>query len=393
LSAGPDDRSDRDFRRVADKQVAQQRALGDAARAAEKKLRMRRFTWCRAENAVYDDKTWRLVARMAGAPLHLVEVFVLRLDLHANTARPRGSLDGFSIAALAAHWGIANDEVLARIYAALEHPNVGWIEQDHLVTFWPRNPDTEDTTAADRQDRSRSFRRAMKAIAAMAREGRIDGARRAAMERELYELREEAQRGHFPRAELHRRLDAVLQLSTGHGVTAVTAVTVTTRADQKFIEPGAVDNCGDDANGDTAGPSRDGSEPGGGDPPNAPQPADDARQQAERWLAEQGARIVTERLAIRRTVAELKIARWRDQDLSGDAVTLAAILASVAEHTSSAVRFLVLVGDGIQRHVAAMAGRQLPLLPPRPSGRYETPVLDAAGSQTPPATSGRKAAG
>ena len=134
-------------------------AVADAAAAQEqqklKTQRMRRFTWCRTYHSMLDEPRWRLVARMSGAPVHLVEAFVVRLDVFASGNRPRGSLEGFSVAALAAQWNIANDEVLARIYAALEEPEVGWIEQDHLQTFWERNPDVEDPTNADRQQRHR----------------------------------------------------------------------------------------------------------------------------------------------------------------------------------------------------------------------------------------------
>ncbi len=127
-----------------------------------KKPTLRRFIWCRIHHAVIDDVRWRLVSRMSGAPLHLVEAFMVRLELFASAARPRGSVEDFNIAALAAHWNLPNDETLGRIYAALEHESVGWIDQDRIVTFWDRNPDTEDATAAERMRRMRARRKRAK---------------------------------------------------------------------------------------------------------------------------------------------------------------------------------------------------------------------------------------
>ncbi|MGD0333926.1 MAG: hypothetical protein ABSA90_11815 [Xanthobacteraceae bacterium] len=106
----------------------------------------------------------------------LIEALVIRLEVFANANLPRGSLEGFSLAALAAYWDLPNEDELARVYAALKHPDVGWIDQDHLVTFWERNPDVEDTTAAERQRRFRARRKEEKEKAAAALESRADRA-------------------------------------------------------------------------------------------------------------------------------------------------------------------------------------------------------------------------
>lgn len=143
--------------------------------AAAKKLAMRRFTWCRIHHSLLDDTRWRLVARMARAPQHVVEGFVLRLEIFASANRPRGSIEGFSIPALAAHWGLTSDDVLARIYAALEHPEIGWLDQDTIATFYERNPDVEDATAAARQQRLRDRRKAAREAAKVEREARGSG--------------------------------------------------------------------------------------------------------------------------------------------------------------------------------------------------------------------------
>ncbi|MCC6172044.1 MAG: hypothetical protein IT481_08450 [Gammaproteobacteria bacterium] len=132
---------------------------------------MRRYTWCRIHHDLVDDTRWRLVARMSGAPQHIVEAFVVRLDIYASANRPRGSVDGFNVVALAAHWNLPSEEQLARIYAALEHPQVGWIDQDQIVTFWERNPDVEDPTAAERKRRQRAKQREAKEEARRVRLG------------------------------------------------------------------------------------------------------------------------------------------------------------------------------------------------------------------------------
>lgn len=111
---------------------------------------LRRFTWCRIDHELLFDSRWALVAKMAGVPRHEVEAFVLRLEIHASAARKDHGMPGFrsgevatfNIKALAADWRVPTDK-LDRIYEALEHPDIGWIDQGCIVTFWPRNPDTE----------------------------------------------------------------------------------------------------------------------------------------------------------------------------------------------------------------------------------------------------------
>jgi hypothetical protein len=348
-----------------------QQRVGEAAAATEKKMRMRRFAWRRKWNdGPYmhaDDKRLRLVARRAGIMLPIVEAFVDRLDDYANQNTPRGSVEGFSIEALAAHWSMPNEDVLARIYAALESPDIGWIDQDHIVDFWARNPDTEDSTATPRQQRSRAFRSAMSEIARQARLGQIDAAERAVRETKVLALRERARRG----AEDWRlELRDILTLSTGEGLSRCDTVTVTPRADQISNNGDAVDNFGAasssggaeqqktaGANDQAAGLSE-----GQGGPA-----ADDPQVEANKWLATEGAHIVTVRMMEKRTLAELRVARWRDQQLGGDAVALAGIIRSVADGGHEGARFHALVADSVRRHVElATKGPQFGLMPPSP---------------------------
>jgi hypothetical protein len=128
-----------------------------------KKPSLKRYGWSRLHADILDDSRWCLVARRARAALPLVEALVIRLEAHANRSDPRGYVGDFNAAAMAARWGVEAATVL-RVFTELERPDVGWIDQDQVVTFWLRNPDSDqDTTAADRQRRKRERDRAMKA--------------------------------------------------------------------------------------------------------------------------------------------------------------------------------------------------------------------------------------
>ncbi len=68
-------------------------------------------------------------ANLADAALHLVEAMVVRLEVYASSNKPIGSVRGFPVAAVAAHWDLSVER-LERIYAALKHPDVRWIDHD-----------------------------------------------------------------------------------------------------------------------------------------------------------------------------------------------------------------------------------------------------------------------
>lgn len=286
--------------------------------AAPKKPSLRRFSWCRIHHDLLDDTRWRLVARMAGAPQHLVEIFVLRLEIFASANTPRGSLDGLNIPALAAHWNLSSDEQLARIYAALEHPEVGWIDQEHVVTFWERNPDVEDATATERKRRSRVRQKAAKEAARVNR-------------------------------------------STGYPQSRVThrdTVTVTTRSDQSFsTQP--VDNSGAVTRGEAAKPSDEA----------AAKIFDNPQAAAAAWLLSTGTRIVAERMEITAAAAATKIERWSHQGLEGDVVALAEIVRAADDTDLMGARFHNLVVDQIRRRQQQIKCPQLPLMPPRPGAK------------------------
>jgi hypothetical protein len=350
------DRDARDIARLIDGRNRTAERLVHAAAAAEKKLRMRKFTWRRKyHSGPYmhaNDPRLRLVARMAGAPLPMVESFVDRLDDFASENAPRGSLEGFSIAVLATHWSLPNDDILARIYAALEHPKIGWIEQDHVIDFWARNPDLEDPTAAERQDRSRLFRKAADALLRFRRAGYLDAAEYDRRETERLALRERARQGLASwRGELH----ALLDFSTAKQLSRCDTVTVTTIADQTISRSdlGAVENSGAGAGG-TAAKLSEGQvvapveiSTASGDKTNADGVSDEA--QGELWLATEGARLVVERLTVVPARAATLIERWRAR-AGGSHAVLAAIIRGVAERAKTAAHFELAIGEACDRH-------------------------------------------
>ncbi len=188
------------------------------AHGGNAKATLRRYTWSRLHTDLLDDFRWSLVARRANAPLPLVEAVLIRLENHANRSRPRGYVGDFSAEGLAARWNV-DAETVARIYAQLEASDIGWIDQDQLVTFWARNPDMVDETAADRQQRVRDRKKGMKQLADLFRRGYITQAQRAERELALKDSKE-------PRA----LMEAWAGLSPN--ASRRDSVTVTTRPDQ-----------------------------------------------------------------------------------------------------------------------------------------------------------------
>ena len=79
----------------------------------------------------------------------MIAVALLRT---ANRSRPRGWVRDFSVIDCGAALDIEPDKV-GEVYRKLEE--LGWIDNDYLVTWDERQPDKEDPTAADRQRRRR----------------------------------------------------------------------------------------------------------------------------------------------------------------------------------------------------------------------------------------------
>jgi hypothetical protein len=261
---------------------------------------LRRYGWWRAYRGLPRHSKWRLVAAKTGVPIDRVTIIAIDLIDQASTGRPRGSLAEYSIEECAAHFGFEAEEV-ARVYACLEE--IGWIDQEYLVTWDERQPDQEDQTSAERQQRFRKKKRA-------------------------------------------ERLSP-----TRNGVTAVTGVTVTTRQDKTLESPPAVKvihiNSGDS-----------------GDSLTGKEAAEVwLATEARRILIDQQVAISVGK-ASAEDQAKTKIERWL-RDLNGDAETLAGFIKTVDANHFAGARFLNLIGDQLRRHVATAKNEAMLPLPPQ----------------------------
>lgn len=292
------------------------------APAPASRQRAPRFSWCKVPNEFPDYPVLRAAALLARVPVHQVVAVALRLECLANGSDPRGSVADMNVTEFAASLQLRPDAV-ARIRAALEHPDIFWIDQDFITGFQARNPESEDHTAAARQRRRRA------------------------------KLKAERESTTGPPA-IH-----------SHVTSRRDTVTVTPREDQTknplcredaraSVTGQSVDNSGDKASGTAAGSGE----------TRAETPAIDPQQQAELWLATDGTRIVTEQLLENRQLASTKIARWRDQELGGDAAALVEVIKAADRAGVFGLRFLNLVVDGIaQVKRRATAQAELPMPP------------------------------
>jgi hypothetical protein len=283
-------------------------AQADAtARKAEKRNNMRRFTWCRLHHELFHAPLWRLVARRAGVPMYMVRLFVIELEVFASTNTPRGSVEGLNVEAMAADWALPDGDALARIYAALEQPDIGWLDQEHIVSFHDRNPDTVDDKAAERMRRMRARRK--EASGAVTRNPR----------------------------------------------------NVTTRSDQIIKQVG--DNAATSAPGEGPQGTLDEGVRVGSIPSNSGESGNKLTEQEEArvWLATEGARILLSRgtlLYKERANFELK----RFQQLAGDDLAMMKILIQADTSGRTGGKFLDLIRNAILAHRRELTGqRSLPL--------------------------------
>jgi len=274
---------------------------------------LKRYSWSRLHADVLSSDVWGLVAEMAKTSRDRVEAFVARLDVYASGNQPRGSVEGFPLRALAVTWRCDAEE-LARIYAALEDPEIGWLDQDHVVTFWERNPDQEDPTAAERMRRHRA---------------RKKNAQLQTKRRDLGET--------SPQAESVTR----------------NTVTVTTRADHTDTGEGSGRTSADAPAGAPQAVQRDSGTSGD---------SLSAAEAAELWLSTDGLRLVVERTECIPAVAQHRMGDWR-RSLGGDPVALRETLAGLGETGIRSGRFLTLVDDEIARRKHLAQGPPLPLGP------------------------------
>ena len=286
----------------------------------------------RINNEFPDLPVFRAAATLAHARVHQVVAVALRLDCLANAASPRGTVADMSVPEFAAALQLPANTV-ARIRAALEDPDIGWLAQDLIVDFYERNPDDCDPTAAERQRRHRAKLRAdRRELAAYAAANPSTGP----------------------------------PLMHSHGASRRDSVTVTPRyvtlqnlsslpsEAPRARASGAADRLAEKkeertgASGEVvhrnSGPS--------GDNLYAIDP--------ELWLATEGQRIVIERMAVPPSRAAQLLERWRIA--AGDShAALAAIIAGADATDYVGAQFHNLVVLGCKR--AAATQPQLPLPP------------------------------
>jgi hypothetical protein len=299
------------------------------SQAAMKAARHRSFHWCRRANGFSDMPLWRLVAAELSMPLYQVLAFVNRLEEAANAAEPRGFVGDFLAAEFGAALGMSAADA-ERIYLSLERPEIGWIDRDHIVSFYARNPDREDNTNAQRQQRWRDRRKAMKLVAARARAGEISAAERMAIEQHV----------------CSREWDGSLLPAPGrNGVTSRYEVTVTPEQ-SRIVTHAATD------------PAR-GAEEG-----SPGQQAEAAGPTPEQWLATSGQDYVRGRLDVVAKVADAKLKRWLG-NVGGDPAALVEIIqwAVATTDVDRPSHFEAVIGDQIRRRRDAAKGPPLPFAP------------------------------
>jgi hypothetical protein len=307
------------------------------AQGLNAKPTLKRYTWSRLHTDLLDDFRWSLVAKRANAPLPLVEAVLIRLENHANRSRPRGYVGDFSAEGLAARWNVDADTI-ARIYAQLEASDIGWIDQDQLVTFWDRNPDIVDETAAERQQRVRDRKKGMRQLAALARQGFITTQQRAERELALKDSRE-------PKS----LMAAWAVFSTD--ASRRDSVTVTSRADHIIKQ---------DLRGKEESGSAIGSRGAGIGLTDGVEPVDSAR--AEQWLDTQGRALVTARMTTQAPRAAQLLERWK-AGVEGDSPALMAIILGAVGTSAIGEAFQTVIENQIRRRAEDANGPKLPLPP------------------------------
>lgn len=322
-----------------------------------KAARHREWHWCRRKNGFSGMPKWHVVAERLGLPPPNVIAFVNWLEEIANDAGnlgfDRGYVGHFDAGECARAIGIAAEEA-ARIFAALEDMSVRWIEDGHVVTFQKRNPDSDqDSTAALRQRRSYARSKILQMLSRLGRAGAVATSERLDIELRLKGMTDDELFALV--ASLQRQ-----ELSTASRVSNGRENVSLTPEQTKAFRKGPVDNCGDDASGAAPGsPMGEGDDAG-----------DDPQETAAAWLDSEGLRIVTERMQEARTLAATRIARWRDQQLGGDAAALADIIRAADAQDYLGARFHNLIVDGIKRRPReAGPQRELHLPPVIATGR------------------------
>lgn len=326
-------------------------AILSSARPRLRKPTLRRFTWSRLHGDLLDDFRWPLVAKRVGAPLPLVEAVIIRLEIYANRSNPRGYVGDFNPRGLAARWDV-NADLIVSIFTELSSPDIGWIDQEQVVSFWDRNPDTNDESASERQQRVRDRKKCNDQLERLLAQGQITKdefqSRKILLKDSKQPLvlmsswtDEPVRRAVAPDEPnvLKSQVTGVsAKLSTG----SVTrdARDVTARSDQTNIikkEDKAVDNSDANLSGQAESLAGDNSE-------------DEVISETNTWLETVGRKMVEERMQVPAARAETLIERWR-RDLQ-DTSTLAKVMKETEEAGHIGPRFHTIIADRVQRLVA-----------------------------------------
>lgn len=364
-------RSPTDHARIGAGLARNARSIGDAAAATAKAIRHRTFYWCRLHNGFLDMPLWRVVATEAKVHLTAVQAFVMRLDSFANQQTPRGDVTYFD----PVEFGTALDlpaETAALLFATLE--SRGWIEQDHLASFWDRNRDSDadpaPTSASDRKRRERRFKDVLREIVKMEHCGFFTAEQSAQRQIQLHELRDMGKRGQMTWAEQQVALKELIKVaprgvprhdasrsardgekSEGVEEGAATSEEHSTKSDVTMsrdnrdrharadhnLFSGAVENSGRNAAGESAGLSEGQAGADGVDP----------QAKAELWLKTTGRREAIERFKEHPGVIDTRFERWL-REVGDDHAALAAIIEPALTRATNAGLFVAIVSSEIE---------------------------------------------
>lgn len=320
-----------------------------------KKPTLKRYPWSRLHSDLLDDIRWPLVARRAQVPLPIVEALVMRLEVHANRSQPRGYVGDFNAEAMAVRWGVDVDTVL-RTFAELERDDIGWIDQDHIVSFWARNPDSDqDPTAAERQHRKREHDRTLRA-SILAGTG-VSPALIAARSRPLSPAERKRRQRQRERAERQQDVtNASRNGVTGH---ASRDASVTEKRPQKQ-ELGMSHRDSVTSRPEQSRKERNVTSPAAGLAPVYPVVFAD-KAKALQWLRDEGEVILMRRCQVLRSKAGRMIQRW--SLTLGDITALAEIILATSATAAQGASFERMVVDQVARRTVEKLGPALPLPP------------------------------
>lgn len=323
--------------------------VGTALEQAERARRYRQYHWCRRPNGFSDMPMWRVVAQYAQVPLYQVLALVNRLEELANNAanfgEERGSVATFDPDEFGAALGMPTDDAV-RIFAALEHEKVRWVEERTVRTFHDRNPDREEDLedVRNRKRRSRSRQRVRESLARLSRTAKISDKERLAIEVSLKGL---------PDGDL---VDLQVRLAKMEQVTR----SQSDRCDNVTVTPDQTTYFNQERKLAAADPSHPTPIGANVTPVDPAVFADSAK--ALQWLKGDGAALVAHRLGGMRHKADEQVQRWI-MTIGNDALGLAGVIYSVLATQARADAFRDLVTKQVARQATEILAPKLPLPP------------------------------